>query len=114
MLSYQRQDLKESREWFTRFQKEFPQSEQAATAAFMLEKIRTLESKHELPPKPAAAAVGKMVRVRIGYLWAGICLFRARSVLELGDSQFTALSIVSILFRLNGELFFVSYALVGT
>jgi stage II sporulation protein D len=66
MLSYQREELKEAREWFVRFEKEFPQSEQAATATFMLEKIRTLESKHELPPKAAHAPLGKIVRVRLG------------------------------------------------
>jgi hypothetical protein len=48
-----------------------------------------------------------------GYLFAGICIFRARTVLELGDSHFTVLSIVSILFRLNGELVFVTYSLIG-
>jgi len=48
-----------------------------------------------------------------GYLWLAICMFRARSVLALGDSHFTVLSILSILFRLNGELVFVTYALVG-
>lgn len=49
----------------------------------------------------------------LGYLWLGICMFRARSVLELGDSHFTVLSILSILFRLYGELGFVTYSLLG-
>ena len=49
----------------------------------------------------------------LGYLWAGVCWFRARSVVELGDSKFTVLSIVSILFRLNGELVFITYSLLG-
>jgi hypothetical protein len=48
-----------------------------------------------------------------GYLSAGILTFRARSVEELGDSHFTVLSIVSLLFRLNGELAFVTYSLLG-
>ncbi len=48
-----------------------------------------------------------------GYLAAGILAFRARSVTELGDSQFTVLSILSLLFRLNGELAFVTYSLLG-
>lgn len=48
-----------------------------------------------------------------GYLWLGICMFRARSVTALGDSHFTVLSILSILFRLNGELAFVTYSLIG-
>jgi hypothetical protein len=48
-----------------------------------------------------------------GYLSAGIFTFRARSVEELGDSHFTVLSILSLLFRLNGELMFVTYSLVG-
>lgn len=48
-----------------------------------------------------------------GYLAAGIFVFRARSITELGDSHFTVLSILSLLFRLNGELAFVSYTLLG-
>jgi hypothetical protein len=48
-----------------------------------------------------------------GYLSAGILTFRARSVEELGDSHFTVLSILSLLFRLNGELMFVTYSLLG-
>jgi hypothetical protein len=48
-----------------------------------------------------------------GYLSAGIFTFRARSVEELGDSHFTVLSIVSLLFRLNGEMAFVTYSLLG-
>jgi peptidoglycan/LPS O-acetylase OafA/YrhL len=48
-----------------------------------------------------------------GYLQAGILTFRARSVQELGDSHFTVLSILSLLFRLNGELAFVTYSLLG-
>src|ERR1035438_7476527 len=38
-----------------------------------------------------------------GFLSAGIFTFRASSVEELGDSHFTVLSILSLLFRLNGE-----------
>jgi len=48
-----------------------------------------------------------------GYLSAGIFVFRAKSVEELGDSHFTVLSILSLLFRLNGELMFVMYTLLG-
>lgn len=48
-----------------------------------------------------------------GYLTAGILTFRAQSVEELGDSHFTVLSILSLLFRLNGELMFVFYSLLG-
>jgi hypothetical protein len=48
-----------------------------------------------------------------GYLTAGILTYRARSVHEMGDSQYTALSILSILFRLNGELAFITYSLIG-
>jgi hypothetical protein len=48
-----------------------------------------------------------------GYLSAGILAFRARSVGDLGDSHFTVLSILSLLFRLNGELMFVTYSLLG-
>jgi hypothetical protein len=48
-----------------------------------------------------------------GYLSAGVFIFRARSVMELGDSHFTVLSILSMLFRLNGELIFVTYSVVG-
>jgi hypothetical protein len=48
-----------------------------------------------------------------GYLAAGIHVFRARSITELGDSHFTVLSILSILFRLQGEVIFVTYSLLG-
>lgn len=48
-----------------------------------------------------------------GYLTAGIYTFRARSVQELGDSHFTVLSILSILFRLNGEVMFATYSMIG-
>jgi hypothetical protein len=48
-----------------------------------------------------------------GYVSAGILTFRAHSVTELGDSHFTVLSILSLLFRLNGELAFVTYSLLG-
>jgi hypothetical protein len=49
----------------------------------------------------------------LGYLWAGICLFRARSILELSDGHYTVIPILSMLFRLNGELIFVTYSLIG-
>jgi hypothetical protein len=48
-----------------------------------------------------------------GYVTAGILAFRARSITELEDSHFTVLSILSLLFRLNGELAFVTYSLLG-
>jgi len=48
-----------------------------------------------------------------GYLSAGVLVFRAGSVQKLGDSHFTVLSILSLLFRLNGELMFVMYTLLG-
>jgi hypothetical protein len=48
-----------------------------------------------------------------GYLTAGILAFRARSVKELGDSHFTVLPVLSLLLRLNGELAFVTYSLLG-
>ena len=48
-----------------------------------------------------------------GYLAAGVLFFRARSVAELGDSHFTVLSILSLLFRMNGEMTFVTYSLLG-
>lgn len=48
-----------------------------------------------------------------GYLAAGVLFFRARSVAGLGDSHFTVLSILSLLFRLNGEMAFVTYSLLG-
>jgi hypothetical protein len=48
-----------------------------------------------------------------GYLTAGILIYRSRTVQEMEDSPFTALSILSILFRLNGELAFVTYSLIG-
>lgn len=61
----------------------------------------------------AGCLLFSVIGLVMGYLWLGICLFRARSVLALGDSHFTVLSILSILFRLNGELIFVSYTLIG-
>jgi hypothetical protein len=48
-----------------------------------------------------------------GYVAAGIFTYRAHSIVELGDSHFTVLSILSLLFRLNGELMFVTYSAVG-
>jgi hypothetical protein len=48
-----------------------------------------------------------------GYLGAGLLTFRAGSIAELEVSNFTVLSILSILLRLNGELMFVTYALLG-
>jgi hypothetical protein len=48
-----------------------------------------------------------------GYIAAGLLIFRARSVAELEESHFTVLSILSTLLRLNGELAFVTYSLVG-
>ncbi len=48
-----------------------------------------------------------------GYLAAGIYVFRARSITELGDTHFTVLSILSLLFRLQGELIFVTYSILG-
>jgi len=48
-----------------------------------------------------------------GYLTAGVLVFRSRSVKEMKDSHFTALSILSVLFRLNGELAFITYSLLG-
>jgi stage II sporulation protein D len=66
MLSYQKQDLKGARAWLSRFQKEFPQSPQSTTAAFMLGKIDSLEAKKQLPPAPTAPVIGKSIRVRLG------------------------------------------------
>lgn len=54
-----------------------------------------------------------LVGLAWGYLTAGIFAFRARSISDLGDSHFTVLSILSQLFRLNGELIFVTYSLLG-
>ena len=48
-----------------------------------------------------------------GYLQAGILFFRARSIDQLEDSQFTVLSILSLMFRLIGEQLFVTYSLLG-
>jgi hypothetical protein len=54
-----------------------------------------------------------LVGLAWGYLAAGIHFFRARSITQLGDSHFTVLSILSILFRLQGEVIFVTYSLLG-
>ncbi len=48
-----------------------------------------------------------------GYLTAGVLVNRARSVMEMEDSHFTALSILSMIFRVTGELAFVTYSLFG-
>jgi hypothetical protein len=48
-----------------------------------------------------------------GYLTAGIFDKRARTVNELEDSHFTALSILSTILRVIGELAFVTYSLFG-
>jgi hypothetical protein len=48
-----------------------------------------------------------------GYIGAGLLAFRAGSIAELEESNFTVLSILSILLRLNGELMFITYSLLG-
>lgn len=48
-----------------------------------------------------------------GYVVAGVFAYRARSVAKLEDSHFSILSILSLLFRLNGEVALVSYTLLG-
>lgn len=48
-----------------------------------------------------------------GYVAVAVLLFRARTVAELDDSHFTVLPILSLLFRLNGEMAFVTYSLLG-
>jgi hypothetical protein len=48
-----------------------------------------------------------------GYLTAGVFAVRARSVKELEDSHFTVLSVISLLLRINGELAFITYTLLG-
>lgn len=61
----------------------------------------------------AGCALFALFGLAFGYLWLAACFFRARTILDLADSHFTVLSILSILFRLNGELAFVTYLLVG-
>jgi hypothetical protein len=61
----------------------------------------------------AGAFLLSLMGLVLGYLWAGICLFRARSILELSDGHYTVIPILSMLFRLNGELIFVTYSLIG-
>ncbi len=86
----------------------------AASAAIL---TFTLKSSNAFGDRSAQMAIGSFlfafICLFLSYLWAGICFFRARSVLELGDSKFTVLSILSLLFRMNGELVFVTYSLVG-
>jgi hypothetical protein len=48
-----------------------------------------------------------------GYLAAGILAKRACTVMEMEDSHYTALSILSLILRVNGELAFISYSLFG-
>jgi len=48
-----------------------------------------------------------------GYLQAGILFYRARTIDELEDSNFTVLSILSLIFRLCGEQLFITYSLLG-
>ena len=47
------------------------------------------------------------------YLTCGVCLYRANSIADLADGHFTALPILSILFRLVGEVACIGYSLIG-
>lgn len=49
----------------------------------------------------------------LGFVQCGILLYRARTITELGDSQFTVTSIVSVFCRLIGEELFVFFLLLG-
>jgi len=47
------------------------------------------------------------------FLQTGVLLFRAKTVADLGDSQFTVTSIVSVFCRLIGEELFVFFSVLG-
>jgi len=48
-----------------------------------------------------------------GCLTAIILAYRSQTVMESGDNRFIALSIISLIFRVCGELAFVTYSLFG-
>jgi len=48
-----------------------------------------------------------------GCLTAIILAYRSQTVMESGDDRFVALSIISLIFRVYGELAFVTYSLFG-
>jgi hypothetical protein len=48
-----------------------------------------------------------------GCLTAIVLAYRSRTVMEWGDDHFVALSIISLIFRVYGELAFVTYSLFG-
>jgi hypothetical protein len=48
-----------------------------------------------------------------GFLQTGILLYRARTISDLGPSQFTITAITSVFFRLIGEELFVFFGVVG-
>ncbi len=74
-------------------------------------------SENGLGTRSAGILIGCLLFALFGLVWgyvaAGIFVYRAQSVAELGDSHFTVLSILSLLFRLNGELVFVTYSVLG-
>lgn len=60
-----------------------------------------------------AALLFAVFGLAFGYLACGVCLFRARCVADLGNGHFTVLPILSILFRLLGEVACICYCLIG-
>jgi len=75
------------------------------------------EAENGLTGRSAGVLFGRLLFALFGLAWgylaAGIHVFRARSIEELGDSHFTVLSILSLLCRLQGEVIFVTYSLLG-
>ncbi len=67
--------------------------------------------------RSAGLVIGCLLFAIFGLVWgtlaAGIHTFRARSIEELEDSHFTVLPILSILFRLAGEMAFITYSLLA-
>jgi hypothetical protein len=74
-------------------------------------------SQSELGEHAIAAALSciflAIILLILGFLCAGILVFRARSIEELEEGRFTVLPMISLLLRLNGELIFVTYAFLG-
>lgn len=67
--------------------------------------------------RSAGALLGSLILALLGLCWGylcfSLCFFRASCVLKLADGHFTVLPILSILFKLNGEMFFITYSLIG-
>jgi stage II sporulation protein D len=66
MLNYQLQKLEPARQWLNRFQKEFPNDQQAVTVQFLLGEIDKHIREKTLPQPPPPPAIENMIRVGLG------------------------------------------------